>query len=65
MKDWMLWALGAGLAYYLYQNSLATVATTVTGYVPMSNASGNEFSCPTGTTYHDEGIQTSGSGYCT
>lgn len=64
MKDWMLWVIGAGVAYYLYQNSLGTVTTTVTGYSPLVNPNGNEFNCPLGTSYRDLGMQTSGSGFC-
>lgn len=65
MNNWAIWA-GVGLAAYLiYQNSLTSIAASTVAYIPTSNASGNEFSCPTGTMYVDSGVSSSsGGGYC-
>jgi hypothetical protein len=67
MKDnWLLY-LGLGFgAYVLYEMSkmAATSASSVTGYLPIVNAQGNEFTCPAGTIYEDQGEQTNGGGIC-
>lgn len=67
-NDWVWWALGLGLAYYLYSSgSLASIiptAATAVGYAPIANAAGNQFSCASGTKFTEIESQVSGSGYC-
>ena len=68
-NDWIFWILGAGVAYYFYtqyQAGLVPVSTVgvATEYAPVSNASGDQFSCPSGTKFTEIESQTSGSGYC-
>jgi hypothetical protein len=68
-NDTLLWViLGiAGAAYMISQGSVisnSSVPVGVTSYIPTANAQGNQFSCPTGTTYVDYGEQASGGGYC-
>lgn len=66
-NPWVWVAVGIG-AYLIYTNQsvIAPVSTVPApvSYIPIANAAGNEFNCPTGTLYHSSEVMGSGQGYC-
>lgn len=67
-NDLIWWALGMGVVYYFYSKGSLTlpVSAVVSGvsYVPVGNASGDQFQCPTGTKFSEIESMVNGSGYC-
>lgn len=66
MKDWMIWGLVGFAGYWIYENYIGSAMGVVgaTGYSPIPNARGDQFSCPVGTEFTEIESMVSGSGVC-